>query len=331
MRREDGSGVRADVDETQQHRGKVGTRTSKHTQQRRAMELAQIASQIRLQTALAASLTSEVEALRCQMSMPAQLTSLLAHNWLLRRRLLLQSTSLSPLSRPSPLPSPLSHTTALLLYTSVGVALVGLSLRAAAAAASSFACVVPVCVALVMAEAFVARWFPKKHQVRTRQTLTFTALAHPFFDISRPACDFACFSAADSDSPPSSSAAQLVVATLAMYTGLYGFYRMVKGNPQPLTERESQRHRAHHTSTSCHKPALLPAAQAVAFADPSITPTLSRLPSSSPLCSWCVGQSGRRRRLQRRWLLWVPLRLLREATRAPRSTSSTNGRPTQTT
>ena len=32
-----------------------------------------------------------------------------------------------------------------------------------------------------------------------------------------------------------------MIATLAGYAGLYGFYKMVKGNPKPLTEQQSQR------------------------------------------------------------------------------------------
>jgi len=51
-----------------------------------------------------------------------------------------------------------------------------------------------------MADAFVARWFPKKHQ--------------------------------------------LVTATLAGYAGLYGLYRMMAGNPKPLTAEQKRQREA---------------------------------------------------------------------------------------
>jgi len=63
-----------------------------------------------------------------------------------------------------------------------------------------------------MAEAFVARWFPKKHQ--------------------------------------------LVIATLAGYTGLYGLFRMIKGNPKPLTaeQKRKQAEAANPPPTASHGP-----------------------------------------------------------------------------
>jgi hypothetical protein len=44
---------------------------------------------------------------------------------------------------------------------------------------------------------------------------------------------------------------QLVTGLLVSYVGLYGFYRMVKGNPKPLTEAESQTGNAHSKQARC--------------------------------------------------------------------------------